>query len=709
MTHNPTLGSQFGCNKISLFQIRWLIIAASALFLYPQLALAQDNRPPQVEPVADREMFEDDLILISLNASDPNKEDSVTFIEEPSLLPLPQGARLLDSGTGNGSAVVEFAPVQAGIHNFAIVAVDDGEPEGRTAVFFNVTVKEKPDTFADLSIDAISVSSQAADGEVRRGTPIDYKIDLFNHGNLDALNSTLTVVLDQELSFAAVVQGAECTQGPTDSGAEEIICDLDTVSAQRGFQLILRLVPEIKGTAINQLRVDTATLDPITNNDSQSHTVEVNDPLVDLAVENRRISGGEKVGDQVSFLVTIYNYSAVGINFVLTDILSAGLEFVSIEGPSDDNCPHTGPTVVCQGRIDAFSNKEYTLIAQVISDGWQQTQAIIGGEAIDPSPSNNDYIARFRVKPVADLKVALSVVDLVNEYKVGDLIFTKIAMEVVSDAYTATLENAHVDYSIGAGLTFVRVDAPTDLDCILNSSVLSCTKARLQSGQRIEIPVVLLAVAAGLWDHSATVGAFQYIDSAPNNEQSLGQIEVVEPVSPMIHVQTFVDLNKNGRQDPGETSLPGVKIETNILKGQETDEAQGNTDEKGMIQLPMPTEPDKLKVTATFTPSQEMTPTVSVSINAVPSTGKALITGSSSCGMTVHNTSGDAVMLPCTEESSLEWKNQVNASVAKLTARLQPSEPRVFGASGVLQQPAEVSFEITNQEENLSYLPLMTQ
>ncbi|MCB0184823.1 MAG: hypothetical protein KDE31_11185, partial [Caldilineaceae bacterium] len=287
----------------------FLLVALFCLLSQQQSVLAQTNNPPQVEPVADREMYVGDEIQINLNASDPNEFDTVTFKEEPSLLALPAGAELFASG--DGSAFVLFAPTTTGVYAFAVVAVDNGTPQGRTAVFFQVTVKEKPATFADMAITNITIQSSSVDGKVRQGDPFSYRIDVANMSaaTLAAGDATLTLMLDRYLTLQS--GNDACTILSHTVETTEIHCELGTLAPAESRQLQFTVRPTDVGVAINRLSVNTTTLDPITVNDHEISEIEVEEPLIDLALTKRWVAdapvGAIEVGDRVTFQLTVRN------------------------------------------------------------------------------------------------------------------------------------------------------------------------------------------------------------------------------------------------------------------------------------------------------------------------------------------------------------------------------------------------------------------
>ncbi len=689
----------------------FLLVALFCLLSQQQSVLAQINNPPQVEPVANREMYLGDEIQINLNASDPNEFDIVTFMEEPSLLPLPTGAELFPSGDGSG--FILFAPTAAGVYEFAVVAVDNGTPQGRTAVFFQVTVKEKPATFADMAITNITVQSPSVDGKVRQGDPFIYRIDVANTSaaTLAASDATLTLMLDRYLTLQS--GNDACTVLSRTVETTEIQCELGTLAPAESHQLQFTVRPTDVGVAINRLSVDTTTLDPITANDHEISEIEVEEPLIDLALAKRWVAdapiGAIEVGDRVLFQLTVSNNWTVPTNFSLVDTYSPGLKLISVEGTSFSTCTIDGQQVRCDDTIASLGSVVFTVVAEIIQQGELSTTGVLTGLHADPDESNNRATAQLSALAVGDLRITINIPNREGNLSVGDVLEASVTVAASSELKPMAFAEATATFSIPNGFHILRAEEPVGVQCLWSQISMSCTKSVLQAGEQFTVPFQLYAVRAGIWQADAkTFGQF-YRDLFVGNNSAVWIIEVGEPLIPWIYIHTFDDRNGNGRQDSGEPGLPQIKIDTTSSDGGEVKAEAGNTDNGGLLKQSLLDNPNRIQIRAQFTPTEEMTPTISVKLNVVPPTGRATVTGGTACGMTVGNNDGSTITLPCSDEDTVEWVDQVDASVADLTARLSVPLLQAAANNDQVLAPQEISFVIDAVDNQMLYLPFIAR
>lgn len=700
--------------------LRWnrsyLIVAILfILFWHRQLpAQAQGNQPPKVDPVPNREMYVDDEIQINLNASDPNEFDTVTFVEEPSLLPLPEGAGLFTSG--DGSAFILFAPTAAGVYSFAVVAVDDGEPEGRTAVFFTVTVKEMPASFADMAITNITVQSLSVDGKVRQGDPFVYRIDVANTGVATAAagDATLTLMLDRYLTLQS--GNDACTTTSRTLETTEIHCELGTLTPGESRQLEFTVRPTDIGIAINRLQVATSTLDPITVNDNEISSIDIEEPLIDLALTKRWVAdapvGGIEVGDRVTFQLTVRNNWTLPTNFTVVDTYSPGLKLISVEGTSFSTCTINGQQIRCDDTISSLGTVIFTVIAEIVQQGELTATGVLTGLHADPDESNNRATVQFSALAVGDLRIKINLPNRDGNLYVGDVLEASVTVEASSAIKPMFFAEATATFSIPEGFHILHAEEPAGVQCLWSQISMSCTKSVLQSGESFTVPFLLYAVTAGVWRADAeTFGQF-YRDLFVGNNSAVWIIEVGEPLIPWIYIHTFDDRNGNGRQDPGEPSLPQIKIDTTSDDGERNKAEAGNTDSSGLLKQSLLDDANRIQIRVQLTPTEEMTPTIitptiSVKLNVVPPTGEAQIQGADSCGMTVTETNGNNFGLPCTTDDTLSWVNQVDAAVADFTAKLTPFSIQSAISERDSTAPVEVIVTIVAVENYAIYLPVV--
>lgn len=698
-------------NKIRLLITLVMPLLLWLFFAPPTTLLAQENSPPRVIPVPTQEMYVDDVLWINVRATDP-QSDTVTFEVDEALSPLPNGAELLTTVEEEHywEAIVIFAPTAAGTYDFAVVAVDDGEPQGRTALFFQVIVRELPAEFADLALESITVESTASDGKVRVGELFDLVIDVKNQTNatLAAADSTLDMSLDApKLSLVQLDDGCK-VNSPTGS-IIDITCSFGAIPVGALRRVRLTLVPTNEGFANNQFSAATTTFDPIKHNHTKNAEIDIEPPLVDLEVLQRIVSGGDRVGDTVVIELTVRNHSALESHFALNDTFTEGFALVNVEGVTAGNCSIFEQEVNCDDKVGALREVVYLITARLTEQGEQEATASVVGIYADPIVPNNQASIALTVVVEADIHIDLTLLNNPDSIEVGDEVYVLMNVTVVSTTNSVAIDEVVVTGTVSSGVALLQANPAVEVLCDIAGSMIICSKLFLQPGDGFMVPLVLFAETEGVKEVSASVGGRFVREVQPADNLASQLFFVKKATAHWLIIHTYDDRNGNGRQDPGEPALPEVKIDTTSSDGQESKVDQGGTDARGFLKQPILEDSSRLRVTAKVTLTRSITPVISVKLNAVPPTGQATITGGDGCLMTVGNNDGSTVTLPCSDEDRVEWENQVNASVADFTAKLSALSPQTVAANQQSLEPVTVTFEVIAAESQVIYLPIVSK
>ncbi|HRW10072.1 MAG TPA: hypothetical protein P5121_33445, partial [Caldilineaceae bacterium] len=568
----------------------------------------------------------------------------------------------------------------------------------------------------DLSI--LSRVKSTGSPEYEIGDEVQVEVSVYNNADV-ATNFTLTNTIPA--GFALITIEDTATER-CQTTAERIICHSAIAAFQPLSPVTYTFTFRIVAEGVQVMPSHVIGSDPDPDPSDNQTAVEINVvAVVDLSVTNELLPTGDTdVGDTVIFNIAVHNPSIVATSFALTNTLSAGLEYVSIESVPATPCTVSGNAILCQGTVNAEESVVYLVTVRITDKGIQEVVAnVSSATTIDPELDNNSASESLFAVIVGDIKVTLSNSDDQSFYEVGDLVAT--AMRVEASALWPLTNFGSIDAfnTIPAGLVPVLVEnVPPDVSCTIDGAQqeIKCRNFNMRAGDQYEVDIILQAVAIGTWQDRADVPEVGYSDTAPANNQAQLTINVVELITPTLFIHTFDDVNGNGVQDPGEPSLPGFKIDTSTIDGNgEQQHQNGSTNDRGLLELPLGDLPaiDELTLTAQFTPTttitetitETITPVVSVQIPLVPPTGAATISGASRCGMTVHQTSGSAFTLPCTAENTLAWTNQRDVSLATFAATIVTAPLRAAGVNQMA--PIEVRFEIAARDNHAVYLPLV--
>jgi len=201
-------------------------------------------------------------------------------------------------------------------------------------------------------------------------------------------------------------------------------------------------------------QTNTATItqadqfDPDTANNSASVTVAASQPS-DLAVAKSVDNPAPNVGDTVTFTVTVTNNGpTAATNVTATDILPAGLTFVSAAPSQGTYVPATGVWTI--GSIANLSSASLALAATVVSPAAQtNTAAITQADQSDPNVANNSASATVTPQQ-ADLAITKTVDNATPG--VGSTVTFTVT---VSNSGPSTATNVTLADLLPAGLTFV--------------------------------------------------------------------------------------------------------------------------------------------------------------------------------------------------------------------------------------------------------------
>jgi uncharacterized repeat protein (TIGR01451 family) len=265
----------------------------------------------------------------------------------------------------------------------------------------------------------LSLTKTVDNPSPNRGQNVTFTITLSNAaGSATATNVTVTDLLPSDMTFVSstpstgtytaatgawvvpsLAAGSSATltivATPTSAGAK-----VNTAEVTASDQFDSDSTPGNRATAPNEDDTASATVTPTATDLALSKSVNVTSP---------------KIGDQITFTITVSNTSGVNATGVsVTDQLPAGLSFVSANPSQGTYDSNTGIWTV--GAINAGSNATLTITATVTNNATKVNTAEITALDqfdTDSTPGNNaageDDLASVTVQPFL-LSKRLSVV-----------------------------------------------------------------------------------------------------------------------------------------------------------------------------------------------------------------------------------------------------------------------------------------------------------
>jgi uncharacterized repeat protein (TIGR01451 family) len=245
-------------------------------------------------------------------ATTPNEDDTASATVNPNVADLSL-TKTVDNATPNKNQNVTFT-----------VTLANGGPAAAT----NVTVLDLlPTGFTFVSANATSGTYTAATGQ--------WVVASLN----SAANATLTIVAT-----------------PTSAGAK-----VNTAAVTASDQFDNDSTPGNQATTPNEDDTASATVTPVATDLNVTKTVDDDSP---------------DQGDDITFTITVNNTSAVNAtNVVLTDLLPAGLAFVSANASQGSYVAGTGLWTI--GTVNANSSVTLTVVATVTNKATKVNTAQI--------------------------------------------------------------------------------------------------------------------------------------------------------------------------------------------------------------------------------------------------------------------------------------------------------------------------------------------
>ncbi|TWT53953.1 Large cysteine-rich periplasmic protein omcB precursor [Rubripirellula amarantea] len=379
--------------------------------------------------------------------------------------------------------------------------------------FARVTASDQPDPDSNLATNVITdddeasvmIETLAIDLELSKtpstftpnvGESIAFTLTLFNRGPSVATNVQVQDVLPSGLTLNDADPGAG-TSFNTTSG----IWTVPSLAAGSSIQLVLNTTVGNQVSIVNTAEVIAADQvdsdsQPNTGNDGQDDfaSVTLTPPRADLEVSKVLVNSSDatpNVGDEISFLVTIFNRGpSQATNVVVSDVLPTGL---SSSGATTDAGVYTAATGRWEvGTLEPDTSRTLTIRAIVETPAsttnttLSNTARVLSVDQFDP-----DSTAGNNVESEDDqqtITVTPQVIDLLLEKSVSPAL-ADVGDEVtytliLTNEFGDTATNIQVQDDLPSGVTFLE---STPASANYNPTTGVWTVSSLDAGQSMTL------------------------------------------------------------------------------------------------------------------------------------------------------------------------------------------------------------------------------
>ena len=274
---------------------------------------------------------------------------------------------------------------------------------------------------ADLTI------SKVINGPAVQGTTVTYTVTLVNLGPSTAVNVVISDVLSTGLGYINAA-----TNGSVAVANAAQTTTAGTASLAVGQTLTLSISASVLATTGNV--TNTAVGTSTTPDPNPGNTATVVTPVVasaDLTL-TKVINGPAVQGSTVSYTVTVVNLGpSSALNVQITDILSAGLSFISASTSGNVAAANSGQTTTAGTAVLALGQTLTLVVNATVTASSGDVTNTAGVSSPTPDPTGtNTVVVVTPVRPplVADVTTQVTVPSTVSASSVvsGSVIFSNI-------------------------------------------------------------------------------------------------------------------------------------------------------------------------------------------------------------------------------------------------------------------------------------------
>ncbi|MCX7719275.1 MAG: DUF11 domain-containing protein, partial [Candidatus Sumerlaeaceae bacterium] len=231
-----------------------------------------------------------------------------------------------------------------------------------------------------------------------------------------------------------------------------------------------------------------------TSDDANSNGVPDECEAADVAVTKSASPNPVFVGQPLTYTIVVTNNGPQPTTATLTDVLPAGVSFVS----ASTGCSEVSGTVTCAvGPLAAGQATTVTIVVVPNTTGTIVNRAVVAGGAFDPVPGNNQTPdVETQVRPLADLSITKTA--STNRIFVGQPL-----------TYTITVSNAGP--SPATNVTMTDILPPSALfvsastGCSEASGTVTCNLGTIAAGGSKQVQIVVIPQTTATLHNTAVV------------------------------------------------------------------------------------------------------------------------------------------------------------------------------------------------------------
>ncbi|MBX3421086.1 MAG: DUF11 domain-containing protein [Pirellulaceae bacterium] len=432
----------------------------------------------------------------------------------------------------------------------------------------NNTDTETTATGTTIDLEVTKVDSATVGNPIRPGGTITYTLTARNNGPSDATGVRVVDNIPDGIQVTSATIGATPITIPasasdtTAANPDDLTFNIGALAsgASATLTVIANVLPGFRSDLVNTAVISTT--DSLTDSNPNNNTATVTSPLsplVDIAVVKSSPSGASVIpGNALVYHIDVTNNgpsTATGVT--LSDTLPAGLTFVSVSSTQGTALHASGVITGNLGDIAPGATVRVTVNTTVngTTRGTLNNTATATPTETDSNSSNNSSTLITTLTPQIDLQVTKAKTNPSDPALAGGPMTYTI---IVTNAGPSAATDVVMTDVLPNGLTFNQGSSTVGTVAHVGQTV-TASIGNLASGASATITLLVdvSSTASGTFTNTATVTGTE-TDTNTNNNTSTLNTPVA--VNGSIAGRVYVDVNRNGVFDSGDTGLGSVDM-----------------------------------------------------------------------------------------------------------------------------------------------------